>query len=184
MKKYKVMCCVVDPIYNESSEHVMKKFDNEKDAGEYLKKCKAGRFTSYYLEEEVENIEKIIQRKLVVPGIYRHFKHTEDGVPNNYMYATMFVSKPKAIKDFPKDIYKYKKIEVTNTETDELLIVCVLDDGIYHIDEQSRDDLVIYKSLYDGKRAYARPYNMFMSEVPEGEKNTSGQKYRFELVRY
>ena len=38
MKKYKVMCCVVDPIYNETSEHIMKKFDNEKDAREYLKK--------------------------------------------------------------------------------------------------------------------------------------------------
>ena len=125
-----------------------------------------------------------MNRELKIPGIYKHFKHTEDGIPNNYMYATMFVSKPKAIKDFPKDIYKYKKIEVTNTETDELLIVCVLDDGIYHIDEQSKDDLVIYKSLYDGKRPYARPYDMFMSEVDHEKYPDIKQKYRFELVRY
>lgn len=52
MKKYKVMCCVADTIYNESSEYVKKKFDNEKDAREYLKNCKAGRFTRYYLKEE------------------------------------------------------------------------------------------------------------------------------------
>ena len=52
MKKYKVICCTLNPIYNESSEHIMKKFDNEKDAREYLKKCKAGRFTRYYLKEE------------------------------------------------------------------------------------------------------------------------------------
>lgn len=45
-----------------------------------------------------------MNRELKIPGIYKHFKHTEDGILNNYMYATMFVSKSKAIKDFPKDI--------------------------------------------------------------------------------
>ena len=124
-----------------------------------------------------------MNRELKIPGIYKHFKHTEDGLLNNYMYATMFVSKPKAIKDFPKDIYKYKMIEVTNTETDELLVVYVLDDGIYHIDEQSKDDLVIYISLYDGKQ-YTRPYDMFMSEVDHEKYPDIKQKYRFELVRY
>lgn len=74
-------------------------------------------------------------------------------------------------------------IEVTNTETDELLTVYVLDDGIYHIDEQSKDDLVIYKSLYYGRRPYARPYDMFMSEVDHEKYPDIKQKYRFELVR-
>ena len=124
-----------------------------------------------------------MNRELKIPGIYKHFKHTEDGLLNNYMYATMFVSKPKPIKDFPKDIYKYKMIEVTNTETDGLLVVYVLDDGIYHIDEQSKDDLVIYISLYDGKQ-YTRPYDMFMSEVDHEKYPDIKQKYRFELVRY
>lgn len=52
MKKYKVICCSSDPIYNESSKYVMEEFDNEKDAREYLKKMQGGRFTSYYLKEE------------------------------------------------------------------------------------------------------------------------------------
>ena len=35
-----------------------------------------------------------MNRELKIPGIYKHFKHTEDGIPNNYLYATMFVSEP------------------------------------------------------------------------------------------
>ena len=34
------------------------------------------------------------KRKLVYPAIYKHFKHTEDGLLNNYMYAVMGISKP------------------------------------------------------------------------------------------
>lgn len=52
MKKYKVMCCVADPIYNETSEYVIKKFDNEDDARKYLKGLKNDTFIIYYLKEE------------------------------------------------------------------------------------------------------------------------------------
>ena len=34
-----------------------------------------------------------MERKLVVPSIYKHFKHTDEGLPNNYMYAVLGVSK-------------------------------------------------------------------------------------------
>ena len=35
-----------------------------------------------------------MKRQLVVPAIYKHFKHTEDGPVNNYMYAVIGISKP------------------------------------------------------------------------------------------
>lgn len=35
-----------------------------------------------------------MERKLKIPAIYKHFKHTEDGVPNNYMYCIMFTAYP------------------------------------------------------------------------------------------
>ena len=42
----------------------------------------------YYSRKESE------KRKLVYPAIYKHFKHTEDGGLNNYMYATIGISEP------------------------------------------------------------------------------------------
>ena len=50
--KYKVMHCVADPIYNETSEYMVKKFNNKDEAEEYLKGLKETRFGVYYLKEE------------------------------------------------------------------------------------------------------------------------------------
>ena len=33
------------------------------------------------------------ERTLEAPAIYKHFKHTEYGILNNYMYATIGISK-------------------------------------------------------------------------------------------
>ena len=53
-----------------------------------------------------------MNRELKIPGIYKHFKHTEDGLLNNYMYATIGISKPLESEGFPKDIWGCQMMEV------------------------------------------------------------------------
>ena len=52
---------------------------------------------------------------------------------------------------------------------------------------ETGEKLVIYKALYsDGhvkeNDIFARPYEMFLEQVPEGRANPTNQKYRFEYI--
>ena len=127
-------------------------------------------------------------RKIVVPGIYRHFKHTEDGIPNNYMYCTMFVAKAvdkKVIQEFCErfETKVLPIIWVKYTEKKDKRIPLFLIDGEYKFwNDDCNQDLLVYKSLYDGEQPYARPYDMFMSEVDHEKYPNVKQKYRFEYT--
>lgn len=123
-----------------------------------------------------------MNRELKIPGIYKHFKHVEDGSLNNYMYATIGISKPLESVEFPKDIWNYQIMEVTHTETNKILIVFFINDEIYHVKENCNEEMVVYKSLYDGSRPYARPMDMFLSEVDHNKYQNVKQKYKFELL--
>lgn len=146
----------------------------------------------------MKNIEKIIPRKLVVPGIYKHFKHTEDGIPNNYMYAVVGISEPLEEKWLSVNLNSLEcnsdeellkntsNFYTTYTEDSNIELMCFgfyEGHNFYHRKEILDKKVVIYVSLYDGEQ-YTRPYDMFMSEVDHEKYPNIKQKYRFELVRY
>ena len=111
-------------------------------------------------------------RIIQYPSIYKHFK-------GEYYYATMGLSTPIDMSLFD---FKVKYINAINTETNKKIIVIISNKGKFvHDENDSKEELVLYKSLYDDTGVYARPINIFLSKVDKEKYPNVKQLYRFEL---
>ena len=88
----------------------------------------------------------------------------------------------------PGDIVQHFKRETINTEScvnKQLYLYKIIDIAEH---TETKEKLVIYQALYSDNNmgvnfgVYARPYDMFMSEVDRSKYPNIKQKYRFEKV--
>lgn len=116
-------------------------------------------------------------RELKCPGIYRHFK--------DKTYATMGVSVPVDLKSIDTKYNPYAGdncFKVFHTEKERDFFVFRIKGYFYHDKVNSREEVVIYKSLYDDSGIYARPRLNFLSKVDKDKYPEVFQKYKFELI--
>lgn len=133
-------------------------------------------FVNNYDEDLVENGIKCVDmirlrrgitdsRKVEIPSIYRHFK--------GRYYATMGMSTPA-------DKLEGEILQAIHTESDSKIDLYESCGNYYHDREIDSENLVIYKTLYDGSGIFARPETMFTSKVDREKYPDVKQKYRFE----
>lgn len=75
------------------------------------------------------------------------------------------------------DVVKHFKKELYD---DENIYLYKILNFAYHT--ETKEKLVIYEALYHPFGVYARPYNMFVSEVDKEKYPNIKQKYRFEKI--
>ena len=81
----------------------------------------------------------------------------------------------------PGDIVQHFKREMVEGEKGTQYLYEVL--GIANHTE-TKEKLAVYRALYGEKLTYARPFDMFMSEVDRDKYPNATQQYRFEEFKF
>lgn len=114
----------------------------------------------------------IVEQDIYSPCIYRHFK--------GEYYAVIAVSEPA---DYQLLSLDKTRLETMHTETGESIPVYKVNTGRwFHDEEDCKDTLVIYKSLYDNHITYTRPFSMFASIVDKEKYPDAEYDFRFNIV--
>jgi hypothetical protein len=124
-----------------------------------------------YLKQKRKEIGDNMKR-LEYPAIYKHFK--------NKLYAVMGESKP--IEKI-ENVENKMKLIAFHTEINSEIIIYKFKNKYIHLIDDEKENLILYKALYDDKGIYARPEEMFLSEVNKEKYPEIEQKYRFELFK-
>lgn len=82
--------------------------------------------------------------------------------------------------DIVKHFKRAQAIQDVDNPNDTVYLYEVISTNVNHTETGER--LVVYRALYGDKKLYARPYDMFMSEVDKEKYPDIAQKYRFETI--
>lgn len=82
--------------------------------------------------------------------------------------------------DIVKHFKRSQAIKDIDNTDDMVYLYEIISTNVNHTETGER--LVVYRALYGDKKLYARPYDMFMSEVDKEKYPDATQKYRFETI--
>lgn len=118
-----------------------------------------------------------MKRELKVNGLYKHFK--------GHLYKVLDLAEVNSAK-----VEAQGSLKVLHTEYNEQIEVVITADNkmVVYTDSVNgdTDNLVVYRRVIDGKEieseTFARPEEMFLSEVDHDKYPDVKQKYRLEEV--
>ena len=161
---------------NQWQEYKRMMFDRLQDAKPLAITYHKGSQRSYIFlihDKDYENYERIIE----------NFVSRWDGIFTNEIIFTENTTNLRSSDRYfePGTIVQHFKREIVSDKERSLNMYLYKIKGTA-INSETREKLMIYQALYGDMETYARPYEMFMSEVDRKKYPDIMQEYRFEEV--